>query len=403
MQVRTGKTLTALVAAEKYGARKILFVSKLKALPSVRQDYELLGPSFKMDVISHDSVGKSSSDYDLYIIDEAHCFGTYPVPSKRTRAAKKIIGKKPVIFLSGTPTPESYSQIFHQFWLSDYSPFKADCGDGVRAFYKFAKIYCDVTKKKIGGFDVNDYSKARREDVMRIVGPYMLTYTQEQAGFKVEINEHVLNCESGLELEHIFKTLKKDRCYYDSITGMKILADSPANLIGKLNQLSGGTVIDYEGNHRILDDFKVRSIDSHFHNKRIAIFYVYQCEKNLLLDYYKEKATTVPEEFQRGLYSVFIGQIRSVREGVRLDTADSIIFYSMEFSYLSYEQGRNRLMSKERETPADVWFAESQLGIENKILKAVHSKKDFTLSYYIKSEKNEQVGEGSPIGDSEAI
>jgi hypothetical protein len=60
-------------------------------------------------------------------------------------------------------------------------------------------------------------------------------------------------------------------------------------------------------------------------------------------------------------------------------------------------------MSKERETPADVWFAESQLGIENKILKAVHSKKDFTLSYYIKSEKNEQVGEGSPIGDSEAI
>ena len=35
MECRTGKTLTALAAALKYGAKTVLVVSKLKALPSI--------------------------------------------------------------------------------------------------------------------------------------------------------------------------------------------------------------------------------------------------------------------------------------------------------------------------------------------------------------------------------
>lgn len=390
MQVRTGKTLTALAAAEKFGAKNVLFISKLKALPGIRQDYEAFRPSFHIDLINFESVGKCSGSYDLFIIDEAHSLGTFPKPSKRTVAIKQKIGKMPVMFLSGTPTPESYSQIFNQFWVSFYSPFKSECGDGVRAFYKFAKIYCDVTPMMINGFSVSDYSKARKEDVMRVVSPYLLTYTQEDAGFKAEIHEHELMCQSGLELQHIFRTLKRDKCFSDPVTGIKILAGSPANMLGKLAQLSGGTVIDVNGDHLILDEFKVQAIDEHFRGKRIAVFYVYQSERDLLLQYFGDRVTTSPEEFQKGGYDVFVGQIRSVREGVRLDTADAIVFYSMEFSYLSYEQGRNRIMSKERKVPADVWFAVSQMGIEKKILQAVHSKSDFTLSYYLKAEKDEQ-------------
>ncbi|MEG1565072.1 MAG: hypothetical protein RR365_15345, partial [Bacteroides sp.] len=86
--------------------------------------------------------------------------------------------------------------------------------------------------------------------------------------------------------------------------------------------------------------------------------------------------------FQASTNKVFISQVRRAREGVRLDTADALIFFNLEFSYLSYEQGKNRLVSKERTDPAEVYFICSDCGIEKKILDAVHGKKNFTLSYY---------------------
>lgn len=35
MEVRTGKTLTALATAGKYGAKSVLFITKIKAIPSM--------------------------------------------------------------------------------------------------------------------------------------------------------------------------------------------------------------------------------------------------------------------------------------------------------------------------------------------------------------------------------
>jgi hypothetical protein len=382
MEVRTGKTLTALATAEMFGAKRVLFVTKLKAVPSIQDDYTKSGVTFFMDVTNYERLQKCSDDYDLFIVDEAHTIGAFPKPSQRTKMLKELVGSKPLVLLSGTPTPESYSQIFFQFWVSDNSPFKDICGNGTLAFYKFAKQFCDIKQKKVNGYIVNDYSQAREEEVKAVTDAYMISYTQKEAGFDVSINEHILECKSNSETEYIFKKLKKERCVNDMYTGLQILADKPAVLLTKLNQITGGTVIDATETPRIIDPFKAVAIAEKFKGQRIAIFYVYQSEKKLLLDYFKDEVTTVPEDFQEGKSRVFVGQVRSVREGVRLDKADAIIYYSMEFSYLSYEQGRNRLVSKERQKPADVWFAVSQMGLESKILEAVHDKKDFTLSYY---------------------
>lgn len=108
---------------------------------------------------------------------------------------------------------------------------------------------------------------------------------------------------------------------------------------------------------------------------------MYQTEAELLKKAFPNWTDT-PEVFQQHSDLVFLGQVRSAREGVRLDTADALIFYNMEYSYLSYEQGRNRLSSKERTAPAQIYFICSDCGIESDILDAVHGKTDFTYSYY---------------------
>ena len=63
--------------------------------------------------------------FDLIICDEHHRCGTYPKPNKVTKLIKERYSNLPMIFLSGTPHPESYSQIYHQFWISNYSPLKS--------------------------------------------------------------------------------------------------------------------------------------------------------------------------------------------------------------------------------------------------------------------------------------
>ena len=44
MQVRTGKTLTAMGTAQKLGVDNMLFVTKKKAISSIEDDYKLLSP-----------------------------------------------------------------------------------------------------------------------------------------------------------------------------------------------------------------------------------------------------------------------------------------------------------------------------------------------------------------------
>lgn len=380
MECRTGKTLTALVTAQKYGAKQVLFVTKKKAIESVRRDYETLQkltPSYEIEIINYESVHKATINPDFVILDEAHCMGAYPKPSKRTIEVKEHCKGLPVLFLSGTPTPESYAQIFHQFWVCEQSPFKQ-----YPNFYKWAKAgYVRITQRKINGYSINDYSAANKEMIDDAARHLFFEFTQEEAGFSCNIDEADLVCPMLPETQRRLQTLKRKRVL--PIGSKTILGDTPAKLMSKLHQLSSGTVIAEDGTHLILDKSKAYFLRDNFKGKKIAVFYAYQSELDLLREVFPNN-TESPEDFQESSDKVFISQIRRAREGVRLDTADAIIFFGMEFSFLSYEQGKNRIVSKERTSPARVYFLTSDCGIEKDILEAVRGKKDFTYSWYCK-------------------
>ena len=55
MEVRTGKTLTALGTASYIDCKNLLFVTKKKAMSSIRDDYELLSPSYSITIINYES------------------------------------------------------------------------------------------------------------------------------------------------------------------------------------------------------------------------------------------------------------------------------------------------------------------------------------------------------------
>jgi hypothetical protein len=207
MEVRTGKTLTSLGIAERIGMTNVLFITKKKAISSIEHDYELLNPGFRLTVINYESLHKlPTRGWDLIVADEAHGMGAFPKPSGRAKRFKEFIfhSNPYVIFLSGTPTPEAYSQMYHQVYSIPNNPFRRH-----KSFYKFAHEYVHVTKLKVGGMFVNDYSRGS-EKILEEMKPYTIRFTQKDAGFVVDTKEHILEVDMSDAVKGVIKTLKKD-------------------------------------------------------------------------------------------------------------------------------------------------------------------------------------------------
>ena len=378
MEVRTGKTLTALSIGIELQARKVLFITKKKAISSIDKDYDMLRPTYFLHTINYESLHKVSYDldWDLIIVDEAHSMGKLAKPSKRARDVKMRIikSKANVILMSGTPTPESYSQMYHQVYGIPNNPFK-----DYTNFYKFAHKYIDIKIKPINGMQIRDYSHGV-PTIMDAMKPYTIAYSQKEAGFKVKTTEKVLEVEMEKTTYELASELKKKLV----IEGKEeiILADTPVKLMMKLHQLYSGTIKFESGNSDILDYSKARFIRSQFKNKKVGIFYVFKEELNALKHVYGDDLTTELDEFEQTSKNIAL-QIVSGREGISLKQADCLVYYNIAFSATSYWQSRDRMTTKER-LENDVYWIFSRGGIEKKIYKAVTNKKDYTLSHFRK-------------------
>ena len=379
MEVRTGKTLTSLGIADKMGVENVLFLTKKKAISSIVGDYDLMCPaSFILFTINYESMHKLPQNikWDIVIIDEAHSLGAIPKPNKRAKDVKALIkkNKSKVILMSGTPTPESYSQMYHQVYGIPNNPFREYV-----SFYKFAKDYVDVKQRKINSMMINDYSRGL-ETIVDKMNPYTIRFTQKEAGFKNDIVEEVLDVEMKKLTYRLISKLKKDLVVEgkDDV----ILADTPVKLMMKLHQLCSGTIKFESGNSMILDLSKAQFIYDNFCLVKIGIFYKFKQELNALKKVYGNQLCTEIDEFNSTDKTIAL-QIVSGREGISLRNAEFLVYYNIDFSATSYWQSRDRMTTKDSKLSKVYWvFAKD--GIEKEIYKAVVQKKDYTLKHFKK-------------------
>lgn len=380
MEVRTGKTLTSLSAADLMNVDNVLFVTKKKAISSIEEDYKLLAPNFDLYVINYESLHKVEDvgKYELIILDEAHSMGAFPKPSNRAKQVKEIISKHQpyVILLSGTPTPESYSQMYHQVYGIKKNPFTS-----YKNFYRFCDDYVNVKERKINGLMIKDYSSGM-DTILEAMKEHTISYSQKDAGFKVETREHILEVELEPITYKIASKLKKNLVVEgrDEV----ILADTPVKLMMKLHQIYSGTIKFESGNSKILDYSKARFIKEKFEGKKIGIFYKFKEELNALQEVFcKKTLTTELSVFKDTDCQAIALQIVSGREGISLREADALVYYNIDFSATSYWQSKDRMTTKDR-LESDVYWIFSKGGIEKDIYKAVSKKKDYTVNHFKK-------------------
>jgi len=377
MEVRTGKSATALEICRLYGAKSVLFLTKKKAISSIQDDYQEFGYAehFDIVIVNDESMHKIEGNFDIIVHDEHHRFGAFPKPGLATKRFRNMFSRKPMIFLSGTPSPESFSQFYHQFWVSDRSPWAR-----YKNFYGWAKDYVNVQQKRIGSMMHNDYSRGIEDKIMREINPYMLSYTQDQAGFKSEIREHFLY----VEMSSLIYKLEKDLLTNELVEGKEevVLADTPAKLQSKLMQLEGGTIKFESGNSMVIDDTKAKFIKSHFKHNKLGIFYVFKEELNVLKMVFGDSLTTDLDEFNSTDKHIAL-QVVSGREGISLRNADCLVMYNVQHSAVSYWQSRDRLTHMDRRSN-DVYWVLSNRMIGEKIYKVVQKKKKYTVNHFKK-------------------
>lgn len=347
--VGTGKSRTALAYAnQKEKGKDIYIITTAKKRDSKEWEAEAKPFRFKTVVIdSWNNIKKYKNVYGcFFIFDEQRVVGS----GAWVKSFLKITKKNHWILLSATPG--------------------------------------DTWKDYIPVFIANGFYKNRTEFNMKhvIYKPYMNFPVIDRY-----IDEYELVSQRNQVLVHmranrkIKKEKKKITCMYDRIKYKKIFRDrwdvfenKPIEETGKLCYLLRRVVNEDEDR---INALKVLLCD----HPKVIIFYNYTPELNILRQVAKEMKFDIGEwngevhsEVPTSKKWVYLCQYTAASEGWNCITTDTIIFYSLSYSYKAITQAEGRI--DRTNSPFDIlyyYYLQSTAPIDLAIARALHEKRDF--------------------------
>lgn len=374
---RTGKTLTAM----SFSIPGTLVVTSKKAIEDIEKQAKAFGVQKNITVINYESLKKSHLvKCKAIILDEAHRIGKFPKPSKKITLIRKYgVGKKFYILLSGTPSPESYCQLFHQFHCINKGPWSHFVN-----FYKFARKYVNITESYIGiGRPKKNY-KDMKSIAVKMFNKYKVTMTQDQAGIKGKVKESFHTVQAPDNIKFMLSILMRKGMLTKKAgkkTKVFVNCDTASKMSSAFHQLCGGSIIDIDREGHSLSDYKAQFIKKEFFGLKLAIFYQYKQEFEILKKVFPNW-TSNAEEFRKSKKKTWLSQFQSGREGVDLQTADALVGYSVPFSATSYFQFKARTQNIFKKEHSELHWIFSDLGIEQAIYNMIVNKKDFTTKHF---------------------
>ena len=236
-ECRTGKTMVALSVVRNMALEKVLVITKKKAIPSIKSDVEKMNLERVVSITNFEQLKNfKGTSWNMIIVDEAHSVGAFPKPSQRYQNILQLRYNS-IILMSGTPSPESFSQLYHQWSLTPFLWSK------YQNFYRWASDYVDVKEKRVGtGVVIKDYSDARQSRILKDIEPYTVQMTQKEAGFTQEVEEEVHLVKMSRRTYRLALRIIKNGVI-GRPGGRSVVADTGAKVMSKLRQIYNGHVI----------------------------------------------------------------------------------------------------------------------------------------------------------------
>jgi len=331
-QERVRKTGTAILTAENAKAKRILVITKKKAIPGWKEHIAKLPTKKHYTVINYESVHKVSGSHDLIILDEAHhAISSTGRPSSTWKKVYKHTRGKAILYLSATPYAEHLGLIYHQLKLSDWSPFPE------RNFYDWFRKYgiSNLTRTPYGL--VEQYNKYKDDEILGRMKHLFSFKTRKQAGIEHEPTANLV----VVPLDPYTVKLMKELLIHSviEIEGNQIVCDSPMKLRVTHYQLEGSTLKLEVGSLTLPTREKAMYILANYDTTKVAIMAHFIAEREMLQQMFPETVILSSD---------------GDAEGVDLSHIPKLIVYSMSEKTSKFTQRLARQANHDRKTPIEV-------------------------------------------------
>ena len=365
MEERTGKTLTALLVAEKSAAKRVLVITKKKALDGWNDTLAKWSHTKEYVVTNYHQAHKVSGKFDLVLLDEAHNYvSSFPKPSAMWKTIRTLLVGVPIVYMSATPHAQGLQMLFHQFQLSSWSPWLKH-----KNFYQWFRLYGKPYELEIAGIRIRQYDRCHEDIILGVVEHLFITKTRAELGFEHEPEDIKHYIELSEKTKKLYNDLVTDELA--PIGDRMLVCDTKSKLRVSLHMLEGGVAkIDEE--YLVLDNQE--KIDYVLHEFG-------DNNNNVIMYNYKAERTKLERHFKKSL----LLQATSYAEGVDLSGYANLIIYSQDFSTARHTQRRARQCNMQRKDSIRVHFLLVKGGLSDQVFKTVVTNKtNFVDSVYFK-------------------
>lgn len=379
-----GKTYPTVEAArevDKYlnGKAKVLVLSTADAIKNmwlVEIEPQKIMPentvymSFNSAIQDKTKAQLTSIKWDILIVDESHKIKSHN--SKTSKLVYLLSRKIEYVWgLSGTPRGNSDVDIFCQFHNMCISEW------GQISYTHFINSRCDLDQKFFHGqmvkipIGINHKYQAGWERNIAM-------YTQ-----RVEYDENDNMPDLNVNVVHIpYKPTKE---YLQAEEGVISIGDYESTMtklaaVTKLHQIVNGFAYIYNDEKSIYEIERCKKLDWLLNNvivtKPTTIVYRFEADKQHILEQFAGYCTENVEDFKKGLYNILLLQC-SRCESFNLQMCKHMIFYTLDYSYIKYNQMLHRIwrMGQTENVVIDVLVHEDT--VETKIWNTVQNKEKF--------------------------
>lgn len=282
----------------------------------------------------------SKWDFDMIVIDESSSFKSHS--TRRFRAMKKVVFKTDyMVLLTGTPSPNSYMDLWPQLYLID---------GGKRLYSTISKYRARWFDKDHMGFKYELRQGADKQIQERIKDICLSMKAEDYIELPQKINVVTHQPLEGKLLRE-YNKLKKEMVLMLE-DEKEITAMTAATLTNKLLQFCSGNIYDESGEYIHIHDHKIemfKEIIEDNPNESFLVAYNYKHELEHLLKHFKGaevlgKDEEVVNRWNKGKVKILLAHPASAGHGLNLQHGGSIIvWYGFTWSLELYQQFNARL------------------------------------------------------------
>lgn len=399
-QQRTGKTYISCAVIEQLRLRRVLVVAPLTSIDVVwvpklatlgcviREPEELTGSFCGALVMHYQAFVKHApqlaqrhlDSFDLVIFDESQ--GLKARGTAQSRAARRFRNARRRLALSGTPIDECPTDVWAQMRFVDHTVLGED-------WTPFASEYCYR-----GGYMGKQwiFNKLKLDQFVATIKPHIYRLTVGFMDLKAvklfPVPVQLLGSQDDL-----YHQMARDGIL--RLNGHVITGSLEITKKVKLQQITGGHILTEDGDVVFVGRAKQRKLAwlAQHLNTPVVVFcqYLHEIEdiRQIMASRFKRVAvlhggvkdgrikvrTNLINDFQAGRYDALICQLRTGGVAIELTRASDLVLYSINYSYIDFEQIIFRLRGLTQKNEVRVFMIYAEKTVDEEKLNIVENKK----------------------------